>query len=141
MPYDTYDRTQTQAQMGVVPGQVPSGGGEFGPVHVIRAAYAAAGQDVTIFPTGGNPVKCRLLDVWTNVTTANASETLTVRDASGGGGNALSSALSLAATGKIRDAGTASTTTVVLAAGSQIYCRRNTTVAVGDIFAMIQYEL
>jgi len=141
MPYDIYDRTQAQTSGGVVPGQVPSGGGEFGPIHVIRAAVAASAQDVTIFPTAGTPLKCRLLDVWCNVSTGNASETLTVRDASGGGGNALSSAISLASTGKVRDAGTASTTLTVLAAGSQIYCRRNTTVAVGDVFAMIQYEL
>src|SRR5262245_53329286 len=99
MPYDVYPRVQASiSSASLIPDQLAAGGGDVTGMKCIRTAFAASGQDVTVFPTAGAPVKLRLLDVFMDVTTANASETLTIRDASGGGGNALSSALSVGAT-------------------------------------------
>jgi len=136
---DIYDRTISDAQGGVIAGQVASGGGSFAPVHVINKAIAASDQDTTLFAAAtGAPCKFRLVDVFVDVTTGNASETLTLRDATGGAGNALSSALSLASTGRVREAAPTATTTV--AAGGNIFLRRNTTVGVGRLVCIIQYE-
>lgn len=138
MSLDIYARTITDANGTVIPGQVASGGGSFAPVHVINKAFIAADQDTTLWGTAGAPCKARILDVFVDVTTGNASETLTIRDTVGGAGNALSSALTLASTGRVREAAPTATTTV--AAGGNVFLRRNTTVGVGRLVVIIQYE-
>lgn len=138
MPYDIYGRTQSDSSGGVNAGQVAAGGGSFAPIHVIRKAIAASDQDTTLFSTAGAPVKFRLIDAFVDVDTGNASETLTLRDAAAGAGNALSAALSLASAGRVREATAPATRTV--AAGGNVFLRRNTTVGVGDLVAFIQYE-
>lgn len=138
MPYDIYDRTISDSSGGIIPGQVASGGGTFGPVHVINKAIAASDQDTTLWGTAGAPCKARLLDVFVDVTTANASETLTLRDTTGGAGNAMSSALSLGSAGRVREA--APTATATVASGGNVFLRRNTTVGVGRLVCIIQYE-
>lgn len=136
---DIYGRTISDGQGNVVAGQVPTGGGVFGPVHVISKAFIAADQDTTLFAAAtGAPCKFRLLDVFVDISTGNASETLTLRDTTGGAGNALSSAITLAATGRVREA--APTATATIAAGGNVFLRRNTTVGVGRLVVTIQYE-
>lgn len=137
--FDVYNRTQTSTSGGITPDVLPTGGGEVTALRCIRTAFAAAGQDVAVFPTAGAPLKMRILDVFVDITTGNASETLTIRDASGGSGNALSSALTLASTGRVREG--APTATVTLAAGGNLFFRRNTTTAVGSVVILFEYEL
>jgi hypothetical protein len=145
--FDIYNRVISSfngAGAGAIgPDQLPAGGGDVTMLKGIRVPFAAGQQDINVFPLNppgtGNPVKFRILDVFVDVTTANGSETLTLRDAILGGGNAMSSALSLAATGRVREA--APTATTVLAQGGNIFLRRNTTVAVGSVFIQLEYEL
>lgn len=140
MPYDIYDRTISDSSGGVIAGQVAAGGGTFGPIHVINKAFIAADQDTTLFAAAtGAPAKFRVVDVFVDIATANASETLTLRDTTGGAGNALTSAITLAATGRVREA--APTATKTVAAAGNVFLRRNTTVGVGLVVVMIQYEL
>ena len=102
-PYDDYGRTQRNTSGGPASSQVPTGGGELAVVHAIRTAYAAAGQDVSVFGSAGAPTKMRIVDVFTDVDTANASETLTMRDAAGGGKAWISSFTKRVASGATID--------------------------------------
>lgn len=135
MPYDVYNRSISDQS---ISGPVPSGGGVFAGTSTIRVAFAATQQDIAVFSSSGAPAKFRILDVLVNVDTNNASETLTIRDAVGGAGNAFSAALSLNAAGRVREATAPANRTV--AAGTSLYFRRNTTVGVGDVIITIQYE-
>lgn len=136
--YDSYGRAQVTNRSSKDSGVVV---GDLGPVYVVRKAIAASDQDTTLFPTTGAPNKCRIVDAYVDVSTGNTSETLTLRDTSGGSGNALSSAISIASTGRARDAGvTAAGGSPTIAAGGNVYLRRNTTVAVGVLVCFVQYE-
>lgn len=138
MSGDLYSRLSNADAPLDAEGKVPAGGGYLAPTFTIRTAFAAAAQDATVFGAGGCPVKCRIIDVNVNVDTNNASETLTLRDASGGGGNAYSAALSLGSAGRVREA--TAPANRVLAKGAQLYMRRNTTVGVGDVVIELQPE-
>ncbi len=111
----------------VADAQVLAGAGAVGVVgvpFVIAAPFAAgitgAADDVLITDTV--PAKCLLLEAAVVVTTNQAGETVTLRDAAAGGGTALSDAISVNAAGTVRSNHTLAPT---LAASSDIYLRRS----------------
>jgi hypothetical protein len=97
--------------------------------HTFVAIGAPAGDDV-IF-NADCPMALRILDCHIQVSTAGAgATTLTFRDAAGGGGAALSSALSTAATGVARNAITTALGQVAL--GGSLIMRRTDQSSVGE---------
>ena len=99
----------------------------------IRVAFAAGGggsaDDVTIYAAAA-PFAFRIIDVTVLVATAVGGSTAQLRDTTGGGGATLSSSLSTAATGTVRNADTATRT--VASAGS-VYLRRSDNGVAGEI--------
>jgi hypothetical protein len=76
------------------------------------------------------PLGLRLLDVWLHVTTAVGGSTAQLRSATGGGGIGLTTALSTAATGLVRNT---SSLTPTRAAGQSIFLRRSDRGIAGDV--------
>lgn len=93
-------------------------------VFQIRKAFTAgvtgAADDVTVLASA--PFAFDILDSYVIVDDAKTSETVTLRTATGGGGSALSSAMSVNATGRVRDA---STSIPQVSAAGAIYLRRS----------------
>lgn len=87
---------------------------------VFAAGVTGAADDVTVLASA--PFAFDILDAFVIVDDAKTSETVTLRTATGGGGSALTSALSVNATGRVRDASTALAS--VSAAGA-LYLRRS----------------
>jgi len=115
---------------------LPAATGEGAPFYIYHAFVAGGGgaDDVEIY-LNNCPYALRILDLGIQVATAGAGgSTLTVRDANGGGGAALSSALSTAATGKVRD--NIITAMPELAAGDDLYLRRTDNTCVGEFWAL-----
>lgn len=108
-----------------------------GSMIVVRTALAAGGggspDDVTA--VASVPFACRVIDAWAKVSTNVMGSTLTARDATGGMGNALSSAFDSATTGVKRDALDAS---VALSAGDAIYIRRSDDGVAGEVFLVLE---
>jgi len=120
------------------PGEMPAAGlvPAFGWWVYVPVAAGAGGSadDVTVF-NATVPTKVRVADCFLITTTNVASATVTVRDASGGGGNALSSALSANATGTARNNLTAATKTV--AQSGSMYLRRSDSGVAGEIWILL----
>lgn len=111
------------------------------PLLVIRKSFSAGGggsaDDVTIY--GANaPFGFRVVDSWLYVLTAVGGSTCTLRDATGGAGNALSDAFSSAATGKKEN--TALTATRTIAANGTVVLRRSDNGVAGEVFLLAQKE-
>lgn len=105
-----------------------------GPIEMLRASFAAAGPtDVTLKASTAH--KYQILDSTLIVSTAVGASTVTARDALAGGGNALSSAMSAAATGRVADASTATTE---LAAGSLIVANKSDAGIAGELLVLVQ---
>jgi len=94
------------------------------PMFVLTKAFTAGttgtADDVTVLEAA--PFAFKIVDSYVIVDDAKTSETVTLRSATGGGGSALSSAMSVNATGRVRDA---STSIPSVAADSAIYLRRS----------------
>jgi hypothetical protein len=128
--YDVFPRT-----VGTDPGSASPGaqgvsstsasGGPFIPQEecfYIAAGAGGAADDVTLY-SSALPSKRFVLDVAFLPITGVASSTVTLRDATAGGGNALSSALASVTAGTL--ARTTSTKATAQAAASSMYVRRS----------------
>lgn len=101
---------------------LPSGG---------TSGTADAVNLLTSVPGSALPFNVEVLDVVMAVSTAVASSTVQLHNtASGGGSTTYSTALSSAATGKVRDA---STTMAQIPAGGTLFARRSDRSVVGEI--------
>lgn len=135
--FDVYPRAQ-----GTDPGSVSSGavqgisstsasGGPFMPQAMsfyIKAGAGGSADDVSLF-VSALPAKCFILDVVFLPITGVAMSTVTLRDATAGGGNAYSSALASATAGTL--ARTTTTLGTAAAAASSLYLRRSDSGAAG----------
>lgn len=83
-------------------------------------AVASNGTDVTIYSSNA-PYGMNVCDAWVDITTGVASTVATLRNATAGGGSALTSAISMASTGVIRN--NLTTTAVNIAANGTIVWR------------------
>jgi hypothetical protein len=132
------DATLTPVKQGISTGD-PTAAVEIGSMHIFRKVFTAgvtgAADDVEIF-NANCPYKVRIVDVIMCVTTAKGSATLTLRDTAGGSGTALTSDLSVNATGKVRDAGVATGSPTVAANGS-VYARRSDRACAGELFIRV----
>lgn len=98
---------------------------------VLRAAFTAGGggaDDVEVLTDA--PYGFRILDVAVLVSTADSGDTVQLRSESGGAGSALSSAISVGATGTARNSDTETRT---VAAGGDVYLRRTSDVCAGEV--------
>lgn len=104
-----------------------------GPLFVIRKAFTAgttgSADDVEVLAEAA--FDFRIIDSFICVSTAKSANTVQLRSASGGGGSALSSAMSVGSTGRVRDASTAS---VTVSAEGAIYLRRSDRDCAGEVF-------
>lgn len=114
------ERSATPTKWQVIDRLIPASGiaselGGFGVDIAVAVPFVAGGggapDDVTIIDTALLPYQVRVLDVILMISTAVVGSTATVRNQAGGGGTALSSALSTAATGTVRNNDTATRTT------------------------------
>lgn len=105
--------------------------------HVIRKSFAAtgAGADDVVVYNANAPLDFRVVDCHLLLSTIVALSTATLRDASGGGGNALSSDLITAVAGTVRNNGQATGT---VAAGGTLALRRSSGNTVGELIVTIQ---
>lgn len=94
------------------------------------AGVAGTADDVTIFATGGIPHKYRVLKTEVLVSTLKAAATVTLYSAIAGGGTQLSTAISVAATGRIIDANAA---TNIVAKTDGIFLRRSDRSCAGEV--------
>lgn len=96
----------------------------FAPMMVLSKVFTAgttgSADDVTVLEDA--PFAFKILDSYVIVDDAKTSETVTLRSATGGGGSALSSAMSVNATGRVQDA---STSIPSVAVAGNIYLRRS----------------
>lgn len=108
-----------------------------GHLHVIRKSFAATGagaDDVTVYSANA-PFAFRVVDCHLLIDTAVALTTATLRDATGGGGSALSSALDTGGTGVSRNDGQVTGT---VAANGSLVLRRSNGNTVGELIVAIQ---
>ena len=102
-----------------------------------RVAFTAgttgSADDVTIRESA--PFGFRIVDVILHVSTAKGDATGTLRSATGGGGSALSDALSVASTGVVRN--TALTASPTVAAAGAIYLRRYDRACAGQVILLL----
>jgi len=133
--FDVYDRSQGQdAGSPALPGSITStsaSGGAFVPCSMsfyIKAGAGGSADDVTLF-SSALPAKMFVLDIGFACITAVSMSTVTLRDTSGGGGNALSTAMSSGTAGNVVR------TTVIpssaAAAASSMFLRRSDNGAAG----------
>lgn len=108
----------------------------FAPVFELRVPFTAgitgAADDVAVLASA--PFGFRILDAMIYVSTAKGSATVTVRSASGGGGSALSDALSVNATGVARNGSLTASPTV--AAEGALYLRRSDRACAGELILL-----
>lgn len=96
---------------------------------VMTAGTAGTADDVTIYDANA-PFAFTIVDCWLQVSTAIAGHTAQLRTATGGGGSALSTALSMSATGTARNNDTASRS---VAADGSVFVRRTDRGTAGTI--------
>lgn len=108
------------------------------PLLVIRKAFTAgitgSADDVSIFSANA-PFGFRIVDAWINVATTKSAATVTVRDATAGGGTALSDALSVASSGVVRN--TSLTATQTVAKDGSLVLRRSDRACAGELFLLV----
>jgi hypothetical protein len=97
--------------------------------RVFTAGVAGTADDVTIYNADA-PFAFRIVDVKVLISTAVGGSTVQLRDTSGGGGSALSSALSSAATGTVRNNDTASR---LVSANGSVFLRRSDRGVAGEV--------
>lgn len=102
-----------------------------------RVAFTAgttgSADDVTVLASA--PFGFRIVDVILMISTAKGGATATLRTATGGGGSALSDALSVASTGVVRNASLTASPTV--AAAGAIYMRRSDRACAGEVILLL----
>lgn len=107
----------------------------------IRVAFTAGGggsaDDVVIYSANA-PFKFRVLDTKIIISTVVALATVQLRDATGGGGSALSDSLAAAAVGVKRDVLMTSTGTV--SSGGTLVLRRSDNGVAGEVIVFIRKE-
>ena len=110
-------------------------------LHKAFSAPGAGGQDVTLLAANTLPNKLRVIDCFLQVGTSGAGVTATFRDQAAGAGTALSSALSLNATGTARNDDTASRLTAAPGASVGLFLRiSDGTSVVGDAWIHVANE-
>ena len=106
---------------------------------VISLAFAAGGggaaDDVAVLAANLLAFQVRVIDAWLNTITAVGGATGTLRTASGGGGTALSSAMSAAGANATSRSSLGATQTV--AAAGTIFLRRSDSGFSGEVFALV----
>lgn len=117
--YDLYGRAGTQDQGVPSPAGAPvAASGNAQPLYLHRVTQAAgAGTAADISINVG--YKCRVVDCWATVTSGVASSVVQLFTAASGGGTALSSSISTASAGTIRNNLNAATSTI--AAGGTVF--------------------
>src|SRR5579884_4227899 len=109
--FDIYGRDGTQDQGAASPPGAPAAAsGNAQPVYLHRVTQAA-GAGTTANLTLNVGYKACVVDCWATVTTGVASSTIQLFTATAGGGTALSSAISTASGGTIRNNMSAATST------------------------------
>lgn len=129
------DTTKWQIIDRLLPGSgIASELGGFGVPVTVAVTFAAgaggAADDVTIMASV--PYQVRILDVILMVSTAVGGSSATVRNQAGGGGTALSTALSTAATGTVRNNDTATRTTSL-----GLFLRRSDSGVAGSVIVVM----
>lgn len=112
--------------------------------QVIRVAFTAGtpgtADDVTLY-AANLPRKYRVLDTQLLITTAIAAQTVQLRDAAAGAGNALSDLFVCTAVGRQRDLGVGiANVTPTVAANGSIYLRRSDRGLAGEIILWVRPE-
>lgn len=122
----------------VVPGFLPDTS-TMGSMLVIRKAFTAGGggsaDDVIIFNSNA-PFNFRILDSRFYISTTVALATVRLRDATGGGGNAVSDAIAASATGSLFNA--LKTGTDTISSGGSLVLRRSDSAVAGEVVVYIQ---
>jgi hypothetical protein len=95
-------------------------------------------DDVTVY-SANSPAAFRFLDGHAFISTAIGGSTIQLRSGTGGGGSALSDTFNTSATGRVKDAGTA-TVTPTLAAGSTLVVRRSDRGVGGEVILFLRRE-
>lgn len=110
---------------------------------VIRKTFTGlvtgTADDVTIFASNA-PYKFRVLDACAYFSANVASETISLRTATAGGGTLLAPAISGNAAGFARAAGTTPTATSTVAEGGSLYIRRSDRALAGEVIITIMRE-
>lgn len=112
--------------------------GEAGNVIAVRKTFAAGGggaDDIVIYNANA-PFAARILDVVLFVSTSALLSSATLRDATGGGGNALSDAFGTTSTGVKPN--TSLTATRTIAANGTLTLRRSTQAIAGEVIVYLQ---
>ncbi len=117
--YDVYGRGGTQDAGSPTPPGAPVAGAGNAQVVYIHRGTLAAGAGTTKDTVINVGYKARVIDAWVTVTTGVASSTVQLFTAASGGGTALSSAISTATGGTIRN--NMANATGVIAAGGSVY--------------------
>lgn len=102
----------------------------------LTGGVAGTADDVTIYNANA-PFAFRILDCWAILNAAVGGSTIQLRDTAGGGGSALSSALSSAATGTVRNNDTSSR---AVAANGSVFVRRSDRSVAGRIIILALRE-
>lgn len=112
-------------------------------LQTIRKAFTAGGggapDDVVIYNANA-PFGFRVVDTAALISTAIASETVTLRDAAAGGGNALSDDLDAATVGRKRDPAATVTATGTVAVAGTLVLRRSDNGLAGEVIVTIRPE-
>jgi hypothetical protein len=95
-------------------------------------------DDVVVW-SANSPAAFRLLDGHAIISTGIGGSTIQLRNATGGGGAALSDTYNTSATGRVKDAGTA-TVTPTLAAGGTLVVRRSDRGVGGEVIIFLRRE-
>ena len=96
-----------------------------------QANAVLSGQFLAVGPSA--PFAFRIVDAYVLISTAIALSTVQLRDTSGGGGAALSSALTSATAGTIRNNDTATPT---VASGGSVFLRRSDRGVAGEVIVV-----
>jgi hypothetical protein len=126
--------------IGALTGGTAGGLGSTFTIHVPLASGGTSGTADAVnclasLPGGALPFQVRVVDVIASVSTAVAGSNVQLHNtASGGGSTTYSTALSSAATGKVRDA---STTMALIPAGGTLFARRSDRSVVGELAVVL----
>jgi hypothetical protein len=112
------------------------------PLYTIRLAFAAGTpgtpDDVTIYSANA-PFAFRVLDSQVLISTLVALATVQLRNATGGGGDAVSDAFVAASLGRVRDTAVGiSNATQTISAGGTLVLRRSDRGVAGEVILLIR---